>query len=225
MKTYRKRTLILASFTTSLFIVFIAMLFPPFLIGDPTMSEWQKETVDDAGNVGGYTSIAVATSGNWAVSYYDFTNANLKFANFNGTTWNIETVDSVGNVGLYTSLASNTLVPGEPFISISYYDKTHRDLKFAFFDGTVWNIETVDSAGNVGLFTSLASVGFVSAKEWSIQAWIIYNCKSQGNLEHTHGPKWIHQHTTTTTSTTTSTSTTTTSTTTTTHPPQPDQSP
>ena len=38
---------------------------------------------------------------------------------------------------------------------ISYYDVTNGDLKYAFFD-TAWHIETVDTNGDAGKFTSLA---------------------------------------------------------------------
>ena len=39
---------------------------------------------------------------------------------------------------------------------ISYYGATDHDLKYAYWDGTVWNSQTVDNAGDVGQSTSLA---------------------------------------------------------------------
>ncbi len=42
---------------------------------------------------------------------------------------------------------------------ISYYDETNRDLKYTYFDGDEWQIETVDSVNNVGQYTSLALDG------------------------------------------------------------------
>ena len=61
---------------------------------------WMVSTVDNAGSVGEFTSLAFGSDGQPAISYYDGTNADLKFARFNGSTWTITTVVSVGTVGL-----------------------------------------------------------------------------------------------------------------------------
>ncbi|MBU0569004.1 choice-of-anchor D domain-containing protein, partial [bacterium] len=42
---------------------------------------------------------------------------------------------------------------------ISYYDGTNYDLKYASYNGSAWNIQTVDSSGYVGQYTSLALDG------------------------------------------------------------------
>jgi len=39
---------------------------------------------------------------------------------------------------------------------ISYYDSNNNALKFAYWDGSDWQIETVDNEGDVGTWTSLA---------------------------------------------------------------------
>jgi hypothetical protein len=60
-------------------------------------------------------------------------------------------VDTTG--GLHTSLVLN------PFANtphISYYDSDNGDLKYATLDGGEWTIETIDSTGDVGLYTSIA---------------------------------------------------------------------
>ena len=84
------------------------------------------------------------------ISYYDYTNQNLKYAYYDGS-WHIQTIDSTGDVGSYTSLALDS--NNNPHIS--YFDKTNTNLKYAYYDGS-WHIETVDSTGTVGLYTSLA---------------------------------------------------------------------
>jgi hypothetical protein len=108
--------------------------------------------------VGEFPSIALDASGYPHISYYDGTNADLKYARWDGSAWRIETVDSMGNVGAYTSIALDA--SGYPHISyakIIYFDGTSDlDLKYAHWTGNAWSIETVDSAGNVGAYTSIA---------------------------------------------------------------------
>ena len=55
-------------------------------------------------------------------------------------------------MGRDTSLALDA--SGRPHIS--YLDSTNKDLKYAFYDGSGWQIQTVDSAGEVGEHNSLA---------------------------------------------------------------------
>ena len=65
--------------------------------------------------------------------------------------WHIEKVDW-GGVGKYTSIALDSA--DHPHIS--YYDSTNSNLKYAYYDGSSWHLETVDSVGNVGEHTSIA---------------------------------------------------------------------
>lgn len=74
-------------------------------------------TLENAGNVGQHTSLAVV-DGNPAIAYYDSTNTALKYiraTNNSGTSWGAPiTLDSSGDVGSYTSLV---VVNGHPAIA------------------------------------------------------------------------------------------------------------
>ena len=70
-----------------------------------------------------------------------------------GPRWVAETVDSDGwGLGVFTSVAFDA--NDNP--AISYFDNGNFDLKFARWNGTTWDIETVDGAGEVGWYNSLA---------------------------------------------------------------------
>jgi hypothetical protein len=135
--------------------------------------DWNTVTVDAAGDVGGFNSVAVGASGDPMISYMDVTNWDLKFAicdlsaTGNGNCdqaadWNVVTVDAAGDVGLYTSVAVGAT--GDPVIS--YLNDTDDDLKFAICDLSAsangncdqtadWGIVTVDAPGDVGRETSI----------------------------------------------------------------------
>ena len=57
---------------------------------------WVHGVVDDGGanNVGLYPSLAFDRYERPAISYYDITNGDLKYARFNGSSWIIESPDT-----------------------------------------------------------------------------------------------------------------------------------
>jgi len=119
----------------------------------------QNITVDNAGDVGKYSSIAIRTNGKPVISYYDETNGDLKLVlchNNSCTSKQISTLDSAGDVGRFTSIAIGT--DGKPVIS--YFDFTNGDLKVVSCGNTTCNfsnnINALDVAGNVGRWTSIA---------------------------------------------------------------------
>jgi hypothetical protein len=86
---------------------------------DPTVvdvNSWRGGQTSPGDDVGLYTSIAVDSTGNPRVAYYDVTHTALKFAAFDGAAWSIQTVyQKKGSVaGKYAKLA---IVAGKPVIA------------------------------------------------------------------------------------------------------------
>jgi len=117
---------------------------------------WQIVIIDSNGDVGEYTSITIDSNDRQHISYYDRTNGDLKYAYFNGTGWDVETVDSSADIGWYTSIVTDS--QNRPHIS--YYHNipgmpANGNLKYAYHNGVGWQIETIDTPGDVGEDTSI----------------------------------------------------------------------
>ena len=123
---------------------------------------WIVATVDDAGDVGWYSSLQL-NGGNPVIAYYDVTNGALKLATCTAgcatasPTWIITTVDhSAADIGRFPSLQ---LDGGRPVIA--YRDRTNGDLKLATCTAgcattsPTWIRVTVDAPGDVGRFASM----------------------------------------------------------------------
>ncbi|MCD6282144.1 hypothetical protein J7J84_00860 [bacterium] len=137
--------------------------------------EWQTETVDSTGSVGGYTSLSYDPITDYpAIAYKNLISGNLKYAQWNGSSWDID-VAYTGNMGESLSLAFDQ--SGNP--SISYY--TWDSLNIAWWDGSSWDNDTVDSSGgDAGAYNSLAfnSSGcpVISYQGWN-STWSTYALK------------------------------------------------
>lgn len=125
-------------------------------------SNWSIETVDSDGNVGLDNSIALDSNDHPHIAYFDDANDDLKYAWWNGSAWNNETVDSAGLVGKYTSIA----IDSHDYPHISYQAQIqvggmgHYNLRHAWWNGSAWNIETVDTYVNHDISMGLDSHDF-----------------------------------------------------------------
>jgi hypothetical protein len=123
---------------------------------------WHIELVDNEGPIGEHASLKLDSAERPHVAYmYDSDSGPidfLKYAYRDEDAWHVEVVDDEGQVGWGCSLALDSL--DRPHIS--YYDlydefqEPTQDLNYAYYDGSSWHIETVDSEGNVGGSSSLA---------------------------------------------------------------------
>ena len=130
-----------------------------------TQADDSIEVVDSIGVVGQHTSLVLDAAGHPVISYHDSSNTALKLVHCNdpnctGGDESIETVDNTGFVGQYTSLVLDSA--GNPVIS--YYGPIIGDLKLVHCNdpdcaGGDDSIETVDSVGVVGRYTSLVLDG------------------------------------------------------------------
>ena len=145
-------------------------------------SGWQFQTVDAVGKCSEASLSLRATPANgFGLAYYDDRFQDLKYASFFGGVWHLETVEAHNQVGKYCSLAYDA--DGQPVISYYYCGRSTDqdcqgggDLRVARKTQTGWTVETVDSEGNTGLFTSLAFAP-------SGQAFIAYQDKTLGALK------------------------------------------
>jgi len=113
-------------------------------------TKWVTQTVDADGDAGTHSSIALDLDGSAHISYYDTSEAALKYATNASGSWTTETVDEKGDVGQYSSIALDK----DGNVHISYYG--FYDLNYATNTSGDWVIETVDYWRDVGNYTSIA---------------------------------------------------------------------
>jgi hypothetical protein len=131
-------------------------------------------SVDTTGDVGISSSIAIGADGFGLISYYDFTNHDLKVfhcSNISCTAGTYTSVDTAGDVGVITSITIGVDALG----LIAYIDFTNHHLKVLhcgnlLCDNLAFNtITTVDSifmAGKYGLSIAIGSDGLGVISYW-----------------------------------------------------------
>jgi len=128
------------------------LVFLIALVATAVAGDWHIETVDSGGETGRYTSLALDSSDRPHIAYFDSTNLALKYAVGCDSKWEIQTLES-GSSGRYASLALD--VSDNPRISY-YTGYPGFNLRYAVWNGSSWDFETVDDADRVGSHNSLA---------------------------------------------------------------------
>jgi hypothetical protein len=116
---------------------------------DASASQWDLETV---GANGWYTSLALDLTGQPHLVYQDWNEHCLRYLARSGDAWQSQVVDRNADVGTDNSIAFS---PSRG-LAISYYERSHGDLRVARQFGSQWVVETVDTAGDVGAYTAVA---------------------------------------------------------------------
>jgi hypothetical protein len=110
------------------------------------------ETVETTNDVGGYSSIAIDSTGIVHIAHTDYTSYDLRYCNNTAGTWTCIAVDTTNTVGPYTSLA----IDSTNKIHISHYDDTNGALRYCNNTAGTWTCSEVDTTATSGTYTSLA---------------------------------------------------------------------
>src|ERR1700751_3952102 len=120
-----------------------------------TDKRWDKAVIDATG--GSYGAIAVDSKG-WAhIAYNSSKVGGLHYAEWDGRKWQMAVIDPV-----QTSHRTSIQLDSHDNPRISYYreryadGRTARSLKYAYFDGKAWFLQTVDHRFGSGSWNSLA---------------------------------------------------------------------
>ncbi len=109
-----------------------------------TTTLWIITNVDDTDVFVSYTSLAVDSTDNVHIAYYDKRPGDLKYANDAAGEWTISTIDAPGDVGSFVSIT----VDSGGKVHLSYYDVTNKALKYATNTAGFWQTYTIDMVGS-----------------------------------------------------------------------------
>jgi len=119
-------------------------------------SGWELALISDQG-LPDYPSLAIGPSGTLHAAYHDAATGWLMYAmSSGGAAWTTEKIHSYtgGNLGTFNSIAVNQSTGA---IHVAYYNSVHKDLWVARkASGGTWKRNLLDSAGDVGRYTSIA---------------------------------------------------------------------
>lgn len=105
------------------------------------------------GQNGSANGIVYDASGTLHFAYYDDVAQSLKYATrgSDGVWSGITVIDGVAGAGQYVNLVLDSAGRA----GVAYYDASSADLKYAHYNGSTWDVETVDAKFTVGYYPSL----------------------------------------------------------------------
>lgn len=149
--------------------------------------QWFIMQVDKQG--GQFASLAVDSHDRPHLAYNSRNLTGLHYSYWNGTQWQTQIIDH-DRTNHFTSLQ----VDAQGYPHISYYQEENADrtnalhLKYAFFDGKTWYIETVSRKFGTGKFNSIAL-------DSSGRPHIAYSIVVDGDLGYVSwdGSNWVYE--------------------------------
>lgn len=121
-------------------------------------SGWHPTVIDSQVDTGQYSAFVIDAAGRWNIVYYDALTGALKYAGWIDLApkWGVGKIETIEkpaesqDVGQFSALALNE--HGQ--LCGSYYDVQESQLKFTCFDGDTWQIELLDTFGDIGQYSS-----------------------------------------------------------------------
>jgi chitodextrinase len=118
---------------------------------------WDTEIIEQTNLISPYSiSLAIDTSNNLHVSYYDYTNfgidGELIYATNVSGSWVKTVVDNDGDVGINSSIA----IDSGGFVHISYFDRINKRTKYASNSSGMWMIDIINNDQDTSVISSIA---------------------------------------------------------------------
>ena len=106
--------------------------------------KWFIQTVDRHAGTGKFNSLAVDRAGNPHIAYTNVGAGDLVYAHWNGSQWQYGAPDSRRLTRTYVGYGNSIDVDSTGNPHVASFDITKKSIRYAYWDGTKWNPETVD---------------------------------------------------------------------------------